>query len=174
MKLNIIQKWDEDILYLINKHCKSKFLDKVMPFVTTLGDLGMIWIILAVLMIGKADYRKTGVTVLVTLVFTTIMGEGILKHIVKRKRPFIGKENKELLIKEPSSFSFPSGHTSSSFAVAVVFLRSNSNISTIIVLIALAIAFSRMYLKVHYPSDIVGGMILGTICGGIIFNYLHI
>lgn len=174
MKLDIIQKWDEEILYLINKHCKNRILDKVMPFVTALGNLGMIWIILAILMMRKADYRKIGIIVLVTLAFTTFMGEGIIKHIVKRKRPFIGKKNKELLIKEPSSFSFPSGHTASSFAVAVVFLKSNSNISTVIVLIALSIAFSRLYLKVHYPSDVIGGIILGLICGGIIFNYLYI
>ena len=174
MMSDIIKKWDEDILYLINKYCRNRFLDKVMPFVTSLGNLGLLWIILAILMIRKVDYRRVGIIVLVTLVFTTIMGEGIVKHIVKRKRPFIGKENKELLIKEPSSFSFPSGHTASSFAVAVVFLKSNSSISTFIVLIALAIAFSRLYLKVHYPSDVIGGIILGLTCGGIVFNYFYI
>ena len=122
MMSDIIKKWDEDILYLINKYCRNRFLDKVMPFVTSLGNLGLLWIILAILMIRKVDYRRVGIIVLVTLVFTTIMGEGIVKHIVKRKRPFIGKENKELLIKEPSSFSITSLNITPLSLISIGFL----------------------------------------------------
>lgn len=86
MMSDIIKKWDEDILYLINKYCRNRFLDKVMPFVTSLGNLGLLWIILAILMIRKVDYRRVGIIVLVTLVFTTIMGGRNSKAYCQKKK----------------------------------------------------------------------------------------
>ena len=136
-----------------------------MPIITSAGNLGIIWIVISVLLMTKKDYRVLGQTILIALVITTIIGEGIIKNIVKRKRPFYGDDDKELLISRPITYSFPSGHTASSFAVAAVFIKTDNAASLEIILLACLIAFSRIYLGVHYPSDVIGGGIIGALCG---------
>ena len=138
-----------------------------MPIITSVGNLGIIWIVISVLLMTKKDYRVLGQTILIALVITTIIGEGIIKNIVKRKRPFYGDDDKELLISRPITYSFPSGHTASSFAVAAVFIKTDNAASLEIILLACLIAFSRIYLGVHYPSDVIGGGIIGVLCGSI-------
>ena len=105
--------------------------------------------------------------ILTALIITTIIGEGIIKKIVRRKRPFYDEDDKELLISKPITHSFPSGHTASSFAVATVFIKTDNAASLGIILLAGLIAFSRVYLGVHYPSDVIGGGIIGVLCGSI-------
>ncbi|MDU2266545.1 phosphatase PAP2 family protein [Clostridium celatum] len=155
---------DIKLLNYIENHLKNKMFDKIMPIITSLGNLGVIWIIISILLICKIDYRIMGVEVIVSLIITTIIGEGIIKNIVKRKRPFFYADQ-ELLITKPITYSFPSGHTASSFAALAVFMQMNSKIGLIISPIATLIAFSRLYLKVHYPSDVLFGGILGLTCG---------
>ena len=161
----IFKKVDNTILRWINVKFRNKTFDKIMPIITSAGNLGIIWIVISVLLITKKDYRVLGQTILIALVITTIIGEGIIKNIVKRKRPFYGDDDKELLISRPITYSFPSGHTASSFAVATVFIKTDNAASLEIMLLACLIAFSRIYLGVHYPSDVIGGGIIGTLCG---------
>lgn len=164
--LKIIEKYDIKAAKYINSHFQHKKLDPLMKFFTYLGNLGLLWISISILFMLKHESRKTGIVLICSLLMTTILGEGIIKHIVKRKRPFI-KMNicDQLIIGTPSTYSFPSGHTASSFAAAAVFLAINSSISIIIVLIATLIGLSRIYLKVHYVSDVLGGAVLGLLCG---------
>lgn len=164
--LEIFKRMDNTILRWINVKLRNKTFDKIMPSITSIGDLGIIWIIISVLLITKKDYRVLGQMILTALVITTIIGEGIIKNIVKRKRPFYG-DDKELLISRPITYSFPSGHTASSFAVATVFIKTDNAASLEIMLLAGLIAFSRIYLGVHYPSDVIGGVIIGALCGAI-------
>lgn len=163
--IEIFKKVDNTILRWINVKFRNKTFDKIMPIITSAGNLGIIWIVISVLLITKKDYRVLGQTILIALVITTIIGEGIIKNIVKRKRPFYGNDDKELLISRPITYSFPSGHTASSFAVATVFIKTDNAASLEIMLLACLIAFSRIYLGVHYPSDVIGGGIIGTLCG---------
>ena len=163
--IEIFKKVDNTILRWINVKFRNKTFDKIMPIITSAGNLGIIWIVISVLLITKKDYRVLGQTILIALVITTIIGEGIIKNIVKRKRPFYGDDDKELLISRPITYSFPSGHTASSFAVATVFIKTDNAASLEIILLACLIAFSRIYLGVHYPSDVIGGGIIGTLCG---------
>ena len=174
--LKIIEKYDIKAAKYINSHFQHKRLDPLMKFFTYLGNLGLLWIGISILFILRHESRKTGIILICSLLMTTILGEGIIKHIVKRKRPFI-KMNicDQLIIGTPSTYSFPSGHTASSFAASAVFLAINSRISIIIVLIATLIGFSRIYLKVHYVSDVIGGAVLGLLCGSItvyLFNVI--
>ena len=163
--VEIFKKVDNTILRWINVKFRNKTFDKIMPIITSAGNLGIIWIVISVLLMTKKDYRVLGQTILIALVITTIIGEGIIKNIVKRKRPFYGDDDKELLISRPITYSFPSGHTASSFAVAAVFIKTDNAASLEIILLACLIAFSRIYLGVHYSSDVIGGEIIGALCG---------
>lgn len=168
--LEFFYKVDNIILKWINVKLRNRAFDKIMPIITSIGNLGIVWIVISVsFLLRKNDYKILGQMIIVALIITTIIGEGIIKNIVKRKRPFYHNENKKLLISRPITYSFPSGHTASSFAVATVFIKTDNSASFEIVLLANLIAFSRVYLGVHYLSDVIGGGMIGYICGFITF-----
>ncbi len=161
----MVRDFDYKILDYIQELLASPFMDKVMIFFTKLGDNGIIWIILCALLLISPKTRYIGFVVLCSLLFSLIINDQILKNIIQRNRPFEGLDDLELLIEAPSSHSFPSGHTSSSFAAAFVFghyLKKPYAILTYI--LASLIAFSRLYLYVHFPTDVLAGIISGYIC----------
>lgn len=139
-------------------------LNYIMIFITSLGNGGLIWIVAALFFIfqNKNMLKREGFTIAVALIIFSVLGLLILKPIIARPRPFIA-QGVDILIKEPMGFSFPSGHTGSSFAAASVIYFYNKKRGLLALILATLIAFSRMYLFVHYPSDIVGGLILGII-----------
>ncbi len=139
-------------------------LNYIMIFITSLGNGGLIWIVAALFLIfqNKNMLKREGFTIAVALIIFSVLGLLILKPIIARPRPFIA-QGLDILIKEPMGFSFPSGHTGSSFAAASVIYFYNKKRGLLALILATLIAFSRMYLFVHYPSDIVGGLILGII-----------
>ncbi|WP_310910070.1 phosphatase PAP2 family protein [Clostridium estertheticum] len=104
---------------------------------------------------------------LLALLLSTILGD-LVKHVVKRIRPSANIPSVNLLIVKPLSYSFPSGHTTSSFAVAGVLARYFKEYALEFLSLAFLISFSRLYLYVHYPTDVLAGIILGLICSGII------
>lgn len=162
---------DNKGLKYISEKCKNRTFDKIMPIITVMGNLGVVWIVISILMLLKVEDRIIGIAVILSLMLTTIIGEGIIKHIVKRSRPFQHNEEK-LLVNKPITYSFPSGHTASSFSALVVFLQMNGKLGLIMSPIATLIAFSRIYLKVHYPTDVICGMILGITCGISVVSFL--
>lgn len=162
---------DNKGLKYISEKCQNRTFDKMMPIITMMGNLGVIWFVISSLMFLKVEYRIIGIGVILAVALTTIIGEGIIKHIVRRSRPFQDKEEK-LLINKPITYSFPSGHTASSFAALAVFLQMNGKLGLIVSPIATLIAFSRIYLKVHYPTDVIFGMVLGFTCGITVVSFL--
>ncbi|WP_411168907.1 phosphatase PAP2 family protein [Clostridium sp. MB05] len=159
-----ISSIDINVLRFISDNLSSQIMDKIMSFITALGNGGLIWIIIGVILLFSNKYRKIGITMLVALLITSLFGEVIIKNIVKRPRPFITFPNIKIMIKEPLSYSFPSGHTASSFAAAVVLSHYIKKWKYLFYSLASLIAFSRLYLLVHYPSDVLGGIILGVVC----------
>lgn len=159
-----IQAVDIYILEYIQSNFKSPFLDKTMPFISTIGNIGLIWIALIIILLLTQKYRKTSIITMSALIMGTILGEGLLKHIIGRQRPPIDLIGIKLLIPKPTTFSFPSGHTTSSFAVAGVIAKYVKKMKIPAFFIASCIAFSRLYLFVHYPSDVLAGIILGLTC----------
>ncbi len=144
-----------------NLHCG--FLDTVMPAITFLGDAGWFWIACAVIMLCFKKTRKTGLMMGVALICGLVVGNLFLKPVIARVRPYDVNTAVKLLIEKPHDFSFPSGHTLASFEAAVVlFLRERRYIGIPALVLAALIAFSRMYLYVHYPTDIAAGILLGT------------
>ncbi|MBP2032828.1 undecaprenyl-diphosphatase [Clostridium algifaecis] len=173
--LRRINIFDNYILYVVKKYMQNKYFDRVMPIVTSMGNGGFIWITIAGILILDKQYRAIGNIVILTLIISTIVGEGIVKHIVRRVRPcnYQNSINFNLLITKPMSYSFPSGHTLSSFAVAEVLSMYFSQYKLIFMGIALLIAFSRIYLYVHYPTDVIAGIIIGILCSKLIFIVLQ-
>ena len=151
-----------EILYAIN-NIHNPILDKIMVTFTTLGDAGIIWIILALVLICIKKTRKCGVLILLSLVTGLILGNGILKNLVARSRPCWIDQGIPLLIPNPHDYSFPSGHTLASFEAAIMIFLHNKKWGIVAIIIAAFISFSRMYLFVHFPTDILGGIILAGV-----------
>lgn len=133
----------------------------LLPFISRLGNGGMIWIIVAVGLLIHPRTRKAGLAVGLALLLEVILCNGLLKPLIARVRPFDIQTGVELLIAKPTDFSFPSGHTASSFAAASALLCQKSRLRLPALLLASLIAFSRLYLFVHFPSDVLGGILLG-------------
>lgn len=144
----------------------TPMLDRFFSTITHLGDAGILWILLAVILLVIPKTRKVGAAIAIALVIDLILCNGILKNLVARTRPFDINETVSLLIKAPTDFSFPSGHTAASFAaVAALFFSKEKWMWKVFGVIAIVIAFSRMYLYVHYPTDVLGGIFIGVFAG---------
>lgn len=162
--LSAIQSADFAILDFIQAHMRSPFLDKIMPFITHLGAGGVLFIIFVIVLMCTKKYRREGFSAAAALTLSFVFCNILIKNIVARTRPFDINTSIELLIRPPVDYSFPSGHTAAAFAVATALLLCKNKLLGIpVLIIAVLIAFSRLYLYVHFPSDVLGGMILGII-----------
>ena len=158
-------QFDWLILNGIQNNLRGEFLDTVMPIITHLGDGGIIWIILGAVLLLFAKTRRLGVLILLSLAIEALCCNVILKPLVDRARPFSVFPLEQLLIEAPLDPSFPSGHTGAAFAVvAALYFKGNKYWLPEAILAAI-ISFSRMYLYVHYPSDVLVGFFLGIMAG---------
>ena len=164
-----IQLFDVSCLNWIQEHIANPVLDVIFSLITHLGDAGILWIAMAVVMLFFKKTRKIGITMGVALVLGLILGNGFLKNVVGRVRPFdldgaFGsiKTVEDLLVSKPGDKSFPSGHTLASFEAAFVLLWRDKRLGIPAVIIASLVAFSRLYLYLHYPTDIIGGILLAA------------
>jgi len=157
--------FDLKLLNLIYGFFHCAFLDAVMPYISSLGDSGAIWIITAVVLMCFKRTRKDGIILSLSLIFCLIIGNMTLKPLIDRPRPYETDTSIILLIKPLNDGSFPSGHTLSSFAAATTLFLSYKTKAIPAFVLALIIAFSRLYLMVHFPSDVFAGMILGIAFG---------
>ncbi len=144
----------------------TPLLDKILAFITSLGNAGIIWIVLAVVLLILPKTRKTGIIVAAALLMDLILCNLILKNLVARVRPYDVNTAIAILIKKPLDFSFPSGHTAASFAaMTALFLAKMKKAWIAALVLAILIAFSRLYFYVHYPTDVLGGAIVGILSG---------
>ena len=170
------EHFDLPILDWMAEHLRCGFLDKVMPWITKLGDGGIFWILIAVVLICIPKYRKAGLSMGLALLMGLLVCNLTLKPLVGRIRPYEYQLEHfgltiEPLIAHPSDFSFPSGHTIASFEGATALMLHNKRLGIPAMVIAIAVAFSRLYLYVHYPTDVLTSIILG-VCFGIIATVL--
>lgn len=162
---------DSAILDAIQEHLGSPFMDSFMVFATHLGDLAVIWFAAAVVLIAQPKRRVYGIGVLLAIVASAVLGALVLKPLFGRVRPFVAYEFLGLLIPPPLGSSFPSNHSMVSFAAAAALccLPDKGRLATVLKAAAVAaaclIAFSRLYLYVHYPSDILVGAVIGIVVG---------
>lgn len=149
------------LLDKIQEIFSCNFLDTVLPIITKLGDGGIFWIALSIIFICFKKTRKIGISMGVSLLIGYLIGNLLLKNVIARVRPYDLKVGATLLIPKLSSFSFPSGHTLASFEGANSIYLRNKKWGMPALVLAVLIAFSRMYLYVHYPTDVLSGVILG-------------
>ncbi len=157
--------FDTTILNFIYENCRNGFLDVLMPVITRLGSEGAIWIVLAIALFINRKYRKVGFAILCSLALELLLCNIILKPLVARIRPCDVNMAVQLLINRPTDFSFPSGHTAASFATVSALYFSRQRLWKPALALAVLISFSRLYLYVHYPTDVLAGIMLGIIVG---------
>lgn len=172
--IQLLKNIDMNLLKLIHDYLQNVILDKVALVITFLGDKGFIWIVISFALIVSKKYRKVGIMTLGALALSTIIGDGILKNLIRRPRPFLEVPEIHLLIEKPLSYSFPSGHTAAAFAAAGILATMLKKYRAYVIALALLIAFSRIYLFVHYPADIIGGIIVGLICSKIVLYFFEL
>ncbi len=163
-------QWEFSILYAIQE-LHSPIMDKIMIFITQLGDDGLFWIGIGIVCLVMKKHRRMGLQVLLSMLCTFIIGNLILKNLFARQRPCAIDPSIELLIPYPSEFSFPSGHSMNGMTAAMALFLNNKKIGIPALIIALLIGFSRMYHFVHFPTDILGGFCVGFAVA-IAMNYI--
>ena len=169
--------FDLPILDWIQANLQSGFLDTVMPIVTMFGDAGIFWMIWAAVLVFFPKTRKIGLGMAFAMALGLLICNVMLKPLVGRMRPYdfqinvLGKEwtdfllAGELLIGSQSDKSFPSGHTIASFEACTVLMLGDKRMGIPATILAILIAFSRLYLYVHYPTDVITSVFLGILFG---------
>lgn len=166
-----ITQIDFAILDGIQSLLKSPFCDSFFKIITRLGDGGIFWIVTSAVLIFPKKTRALGITLAVTLLLCFGFYDGIIKNLVGRLRPFQQNPDLQLLIGVPHGSSFPSGHSASAFcAAAIYFLFRNEctlakKVWIPVTVLSVLIMFSRLYLYVHFPTDVLCGALLGIIFG---------
>ena len=178
MFLELLNSWavsfDLPILDWIQANMANPFLDFIMPWITMLGDAGIFWMICAAVLAFTKKYRKVGFGMAIAMALGLLVCNIYLKPTVGRIRPYDFQETLgvtiNLLIDKQHDFSFPSGHTIASFEACTVMMLGSKKLGIPATLLAILIAFSRLYLYVHYPTDVIASVILGTLFG--VIGYL--
>lgn len=154
---------DGNILIFIQEHLRFPAMDPLMTGVTALNDHGMIAIITCLLLLVVRKTRRVGAVAALSLILNTLVVNVTLKPLVARIRPYEVIDSLTLLVDRQSDFSFPSGHSAAAFAVAVVLLRLlPKRYGVPAMVLAGLIALSRLYVGVHYPTDVLAGMAIGA------------
>lgn len=156
--------FEADILMWIQENIRCDWLTPFMEFVSLICEVGIVWIVMGLCLLISRKTRKCGALVLIALLLSVIINNMMLKNLVARVRPYNVIDGLVPLGVIPKDFSFPSGHSGASFSAAFVILRNQpSHLRIPAFIAAILIALSRLYLGMHYPSDVMAGVIIGYI-----------
>ena len=160
---DFIYRIDFAINDFIAEHLTAPFLDPVMKFITFLGDGGWFWITLCAIFLCFKKTRRYGVVMGISLIFSTLVTNVILKPLIARPRPWVLREEllETIKIDLPGKNSFPSGHTTGSFSAACALFWENKKAGTPALILAALVSYSRLYFFVHDPTDVLGGILVG-------------
>ncbi len=165
-----ITQIDFQMLDFIQNNLRCDILDKIMVFLSLIGEGGIVWFAIAIPMLFFKKSRVCGVVMILSMGISLLLGEFLLKNIIGRVRPCNINTEIEMLVKRPSSFSFPSGHTSSSFAAATTVFQRNKKYGLLALVLAALIGLSRIYNYVHFPTDVLAGMLFGAFISLLTYN----
>lgn len=161
--INVLGDRDIKLLYMVNQGIKCRLLDKIMPYITHLGSAGFVITLPVLMILFKRDgLRLVGAEILIVLSASHLIIH-VIKKMVNRPRPWIALENVNSFGIPLYYCSFPSGHTTAAFSTAAVLSINFPSFSSVFFLIASIVGISRVYLGVHYPSDVLIGGIIGSI-----------
>ena len=162
-----IQALDEQVLLWIQECVRQGVLDPLVKLYTTLGNAGIVWIVVSVAMLCWKPTRRAGATALCAMVLGLLCTNVVLKHLVSRPRPYTVVEGLIPLLTSGDPNSFPSGHTCAAFAAGVAWFGTakKGGWRAAALIQAVLVGLSRLYVGVHYPSDVLAGAIIGTLCG---------
>ena len=160
--------WELDFLHFLQS-IHNPILDSIMLFFTNLDSGGTISLLLILALVIIPKTRRIGIQMFVAGLISTLIVNFGLKPYIMRCRPCWLEPGIQLLIERPHSFSFPSGHTNTFFALATAIFFSNKKFGIPALVIASTVAFSRLYLFAHWPTDVIGGILTGTLSGVLSF-----
>ena len=163
--MDALNQFEIGILDFIRQTFSCKFLDYFFVCITSLSNKGIFWIILAVILLCFKKTRKMGATLAAVLLIGEILGNQILKKVFERPRPYTVNPDVELIVKKLTSFSFPSGHSRCAVECAIAVYWNNKKWGIAAIVVAVLTCLSRLYLYVHYPTDVLAGAALGIIDG---------
>lgn len=164
---------DMGALLWIHENLSSGATDVFMKYVSASGDYAAIWMILAVGLLIYKPTRGMGAVMAISVLLGYVLNDFMIKPLIERPRPFIDDPSIMLIISPPAGYSFASGHTVRSFAAAFALFLYNRKWGTVLLTYAGLIGLSRIYLMVHYPSDVIAGAFIGILCGAAIFAIMN-
>ncbi len=177
--LEALQTLDGNILLWIQEFVRNDLLDAFFSFYTRLSDHGELWIGLCLIALCFRKTRKAGALGLAALLLGHIVTSEILKNLIRRPRPFFDVAGLVTVVEPPNSTSFPSGHSCASFAAAgtLIGVLHRKDFwpkwgSVLLMVMAVLMALSRIYVGVHYPTDIIAGSLVGLLCSAIVVRYV--
>lgn len=164
--LEAITSLDAQILFFIEENLRAPLATALWTFWTNLGNAGILWIVAAVVMLFFKKTRRAGAVALGGLLINLLCVNCFLKPVIGRPRPWVLIDGWVPLVYSDDP-SFPSGHTSASFAFAAAACccLDAKWVKVLIYTAAALMGLSRLYVGVHFPSDVVGGAVIGALCG---------
>ena len=170
--LDSLLQLDGGILLWIQEYVRSTSLSVVLAPYTMLGDAGLMWIALSLAMLCFRKTRKAGALALCAMALGMVVTNLTIKPLVSRPRPWLVVEGLGHIVEENDPNSFPSGHTCAAFAAGMIWLRTLpwrwGRIAAVV--LAALMGLSRLYVGVHYPSDVLAGAVIGALCAWVVWN----
>ncbi len=160
--MNALNPYEINLVHGIHDTMESGFMDFIMPLITALTNAGILWIALALVFLFFRKSRRMGLNMGIALLLGLVVGNILLKPMIGRVRPYDFDPTIVLLIPPETDFCFPSGHSLAAFEGAVSIFLYNRKWGIPALILAVLTAFSRLYLQVHYPLDVLCGSLLGT------------
>lgn len=163
---------DQTVLLWLQNHLRCSALSVFLVPLTILGIGGILWILISAVMLFSPKTRKIGWLSLLSLLVCYLFNDQVIKALVQRPRPFYAIPGLQTLINRPASWSFPSGHACAAFAAATIYSHGGEKrwFKAVLWMLAVAMAFSRLYVGVHYPTDVLVGMLVGIVGSTLIWH----
>ena len=169
----MLQQIDASILLFIQENLRIEAFNGFWKFITFLGDGGWFWIVLSLVLMIPKKTRKIGIASFISIAFCALITNVFIKNIVARPRPFDAVEAIVPLVARPWGYSFPSGHTCASFASALIIKKmAPEKYGIAAVVLATLIAFSRLYVGVHYPGDVLAGFLVAWAGSSLVYYWV--